>query len=339
MVYTFEVPGITGRPHLGHGVIAVAGVLALSACGLPSPGSAQRIDDGDVPYRLLETDVQSAEPSTQEGIPGPVPVVFWVIGDRLVPEAADGSCAESPEALVARLLSELTGGPGDNSRDLGRSTALPPGSGLELIDIVDGRAEVDVESDMSVSAERLPVAAGQLVLTVLSAPGVRSVSLVSEDGPVQVPLPGGALTEGSVTVDDYTGLVLDRYSALGKWGCFAVSAADTSEVRSRSSPEADHSRATTSSTPTRSSVSRLRRDGRFSSIAMPCAAQRRRTHSSAEIVVEEAAGTPGMSTTRVRGRRPKARSSCPSRSSRAGPNPRFRNRTTTRSTGCAEVSS
>ncbi len=81
---------------------------------------------------------------------------------------------------------------------------------------------------MSLSAERLPMAVGQLVLTVLSAPGIRSVELVSDDGPIEAPLPGGVLTEGPVTVDDYIGLVVSGYEALGKWGCFTVTADDSS---------------------------------------------------------------------------------------------------------------
>ncbi len=148
-----------------------------------------------------------------------MPLVFWLVAnDHLVPEvpeAAALTCAEPPEAVVERLLGDLTAGPTDDARAAGRSTALPPQASLVLVGIDDGTAEVEVDPDeTSISADRLPVAVGQIVLTVTSAPGVSAVALVSDGQPVQVPLPGGALTGNPVTAEDYATLLPDRYRAV-----------------------------------------------------------------------------------------------------------------------------
>jgi hypothetical protein len=193
--------------------------LTLTSCGLPGGGSVRTVDDASVPYRLLESDPPSTGPMQSEGDPGPVPVVFWVTGDRVVPEATGASCDAPVEVLVDRLLNTLASGPSEGARADGKSSAVPADVVLDAVGIVDGTVEVDIELETSISAERLPVAVGQLVLTVLSAPTVQSVVLVSGGKPIQVPLPGGALTDDPVTAEDYEDLLPDRLLASGGYGC------------------------------------------------------------------------------------------------------------------------
>jgi hypothetical protein len=201
-------------------VAGAAAALMMTSCGLPGGGSVRTIDDASVPYRLLESDPPSPGPLQPEGDPGPVPVVFWVTGDhRVVPEATGASCDAPVEVLVDRLLNTLASGPSEGARADGRSSAVPADVGLEAVGIVAGTVEVDIELDTSISAEQLPVAVGQLVLTVLSAPTVQSVVVVSGGEPIQVPLPGGALTDGPVTAEDYKDLLPDRLQASGGYGC------------------------------------------------------------------------------------------------------------------------
>jgi spore germination protein GerM len=121
--------------------------------------------------------------------------------------------------LVERLLAALAAGPSEQGRSAGRSSAIPPDSGLELVGIVDGTAQVDIEPEASLSAERLPVAMGQIVLSVTSVPTIRSVVLVADGEPLQVPLPGGVLTDGAVTADDYADLLPDRFQSPQSFGC------------------------------------------------------------------------------------------------------------------------
>lgn len=204
-------------PRVAAATVATT-VLSLTSCGLPGEGSVRRIDDDAVPYRLLESGGPSAG-TVPTGDPGAVPVVFWLVGDRLVPSATGDSCTEAPGQLVPRLLEALVNGPPAEARAEGRSSAIPADSGLGVLGSVDGTVHVEIEPETSLSAERLPVAVGQVVLTITSAPSVRSVVLVSNGAPLQVPLPGGALTEGPVTGDDYADLLPDRFKTPGSLGC------------------------------------------------------------------------------------------------------------------------
>ncbi len=100
-------------------------------------------------------------------------------------------------------------GPRDDARAAGRSTALPPESTLTLRRVREGVAEIEVEVDpeTAISADRLPAAVGQVVLTAISTSGVRAVVFVSGGEPVRVPLPGGALVARPVTAADYKELL------------------------------------------------------------------------------------------------------------------------------------
>lgn len=207
----------TRHPLRAAGALVLL-ALVTSSCGLPAGGSATRVDDESVPYRLLDTASASPDATDETEVPKHLPVVFWVDDqDRLVPEAADQSCADDAISSVRGLLEELGAGPSDTARADGRSTTLPPESVLALLSVDGGTAEVEFDPETSISPDRLPVAVGQIVLTVASAPGIDAVTLVSDGAPVQIPLPGGALAEGPVTADSYAGLVPDRYHRIA--GC------------------------------------------------------------------------------------------------------------------------
>lgn len=203
----------------GVGVL-VALLLLVAACGLPGDGAVSRVDDDSVPYGLLDADGSSSADTDGPAAQGPGPVIFWLSpGDRLLPSATDTTCDQPVEVVVESLLGELAAGPTSEAREEGRSTAIPPESALLLADLADGRVEVDLQSETSISAERLPAAVGQIVLTMTSVAGVDSVTLVSDGGTVPVPLPGGALTDEPVTGEDYAVLVPDRYLERPDVGC------------------------------------------------------------------------------------------------------------------------
>lgn len=186
-------------------------LFLLSGCGVPGNGHVRTVDADAVPYHLLEADPSASVPSDGGPVPRMVPVVFWLLGERLVPATTGGACTDSPEELVKRLLAELAVGPDEDDRAAGRSSALPPASGLRLVGIVNETAQVEMDSGTSISADRLPVAVGQIVLSLTSSPGIGKVTVLSSGEPVQVPLPGGALTTRAVSAEDYAGLLVDRY--------------------------------------------------------------------------------------------------------------------------------
>lgn len=210
-------------PRRGYGVESVAlavGAVLLASCGLPGDGDVERVSDDAVPYKLLEPAVPSPGGTDDSGDLEAAPQVFWLLDDdRLIADTAETSCGEEPAVVVARVLDELAAGPRDDARAAGLSTAIPPESALALVGIDDGTAEVAVDPETAISADRLPAAVGQIVLSVTSAPGVVSVVFVSVTSPVSVPLPGGALADGPVTAQDYADFLPQRdHDAQGR-GC------------------------------------------------------------------------------------------------------------------------
>ena len=73
----------------------------------------------------------------------------------------------------------------------------------------DGTARVEVELTAGeLAADQLPLALGQLVLTLTAVEGIDRVQLVSDGEPVEMALPGGKLTTAPVSADDYVSLTV-----------------------------------------------------------------------------------------------------------------------------------
>ena len=115
----------------------------------------------------------------------------------------------------------LSGGPSEEDRAAGRTSAWAQLARPDLVGLDGSTAVVEVDPRLQTSADRLPLAVGQVVLTLTSARGVGAVEFVADDEQVQVPLPGGAMTEGPVTSTDYAALVVGRGSpSAERWpGC------------------------------------------------------------------------------------------------------------------------
>jgi hypothetical protein len=197
--------------------LVTATALLAAGCGLPDDGTARVVDGTEVPYHLLEAQPSPGDSSGGNG-PAPrlVPVVFWVGDqDQLVPTAVPGSCGDPADARVRDLLEALAAGPSDDVRAAGQASALPADVHLSLVAVEDGTALLDVDAGEdageSVSADRLPLAVGQVVLSLTASAGVGDVQFRSDGAAMQVPLPGGALTSRAVSATDYAELVADRY--------------------------------------------------------------------------------------------------------------------------------
>lgn len=207
------------RSRTGAVLVAAALAVAATGCGLPGGGEVRTVDNGEVPYRLLDDGGEKTPASPSPSTPAGLPVLLWTSGDRLLPEAAGPGCDEPTDVLVDRLLSALAAGPSEEARAAGRSSALLPDVELASAGVSEGTVEVSIDADAAVSTELLPLAVGQIVLSVTSVPGVDSVVLLVDEEPVQVPLPAGALTAGPVSAADYSGLVPDRFQRSGSLGC------------------------------------------------------------------------------------------------------------------------
>jgi hypothetical protein len=185
-----------------------AAVLALAGCGVPTDGSTRTLDAEKVPYGLLRpAPVQSPTPSA----PGPavtVPQVFFLdVDDQLVPQPQPVE-ASGLEPVVQSLLARLAAGPNEQQRASGLGSALGPGVQLDLLGVADRTASIQVTpSSQTPAADRLPLAVGQVVLTVTSVDGVDRVVFVQDGAPIEAPLPGGARTSQPVSASDYSTLL------------------------------------------------------------------------------------------------------------------------------------
>lgn len=192
---------------------AAAGALALivAGCGLPGDTEVRAVDATSVPYHLLDPEARPRPGQTGPVLAG-TPVVFWLVrDDELAPTAVAVSCTDPVDDVVGRLLALLAAAPDDVARSAGRSSAIPSSSELDLVGVADGVALIEFDPATSLTADRLPLAMGQLVLTVTSAPGIEAVRVGASGDTVEVPLPGGALTDRPVTADDYASFLPDRF--------------------------------------------------------------------------------------------------------------------------------
>lgn len=199
---------MTGRPARAAAAVAAAAML-LVACGVPQDASLRTIDRDEVPYRLL--DDPPAPPAPETTPTGPavtVPQVYFVDQeDRLVPQPQPLG-AEGLFAVTASLLGALAAGPTEDQRARGLATALGPDVGLQLAQLVNGVASVEIAlSDQGPVADRLPVAIGQLVLSVTSVEGIDAVRLLQNGEAVEAPLPGGERTSEPLVPSDYVELL------------------------------------------------------------------------------------------------------------------------------------
>lgn len=198
-------------------VVLLAAWAGLASCGLPDEGRTEVVPDASVPYDLLDAgDPGSATPPDSSTVPRGVPVVFWLgPDDRLTPASADLSCDATSEQVVRGLLDDLASAPSDAQREQGLSSVIPPAASLALVGIEDGAARVSLDPLALGDAERLPLAVGQVVLTVTSAPGVDTVALVTSSETVDLPLPDGTLAPGAAGADDYAVLLPPRLAPDG----------------------------------------------------------------------------------------------------------------------------
>ncbi len=194
---------MTGRAV--RAVLLAALAVALVACGVPRSTEPQAVPDERVPYRLLApSPAAPPSPTPQEPrVPLTVPQVYFVESEELVPVPVPLE-ASGAEAVVRLLLERLAAGPTEIERARGLDSALGFGLGLGLASLADGVATVELVGAIEPpSADRLPLAVGQIVLTATSVEGVDAVVLLRDGAPVNIPLPGGEQVTGPVTATPY----------------------------------------------------------------------------------------------------------------------------------------
>ena len=161
-----------------------------------------------MPYNLLSpapSDASAPAPTERTAAPH---LYLVNVEDELVPVRTP-VVAQGLDPVEARLLEQLTAGPTERQRRLGLASALTPGTRIRLAGTDCGTATIAVQrGPQEPSADRLPLAVGQVVLTATSVQGITAVQLTREGRPMEVPLPGGALTSAPLTAADYASLVV-----------------------------------------------------------------------------------------------------------------------------------
>lgn len=183
--------------------------LFTGGCGVPGETPPEAITA--VPYELSRP---SSAPTPAQQPPSTSRIRVWMVREeKLVPivvAQAEVDTLDTARSAIARLEQ----GPADEERAQGLSSALGPDVQLSVQEIRGGEAVVDIRSNgQAPSAGQLPLAVGQVVLTLTSIPGVERVSLTAGGAPIEAPLPGGVLTERPLDARDYTYLVAPSATA------------------------------------------------------------------------------------------------------------------------------
>ena len=186
------------RPrHPALVVLSLAVVLA--GCGVPTSSPPEVVSA--VPYDLAQA---SPAPSPTTRATSPVGLKIWLVRDDALVPVTSSVASTDVSGAAAEAVERLAAGPSDEERNAGLSTALGADVQLSVTEVRDGRATVGIRSEgQTPSAGELPLAVGQVVLTLTSIAGIDDVVLTSDGTPVQAPLPGGVLTERPLDARDY----------------------------------------------------------------------------------------------------------------------------------------
>lgn len=187
-------------------VSALALGFVLTGCGVSTQ---------DVAERLPATVVPKPRPSATVGrSPQAQPrLILWFIkGQRLVPEFSQLSRAAQPSAI----LEALAAGPvSDTSVVVAQTLALDPVTGELLVRTDDTAAATRDRIRIFVGTRFSALGPGEQVLLLgqvvlsMSDAGFSAISFADENGAeLAVPLPDGRLLSGPATLDDYRSLVV-----------------------------------------------------------------------------------------------------------------------------------
>jgi hypothetical protein len=187
------------------GALAIVGV---AGCGVPQGGQVRAIDGDMVPYGLLSPAPTESSSSPTPGSDVTTPQVFFLNSEEQLVGLKQSLEPAGLEPVVSALLARLVAGPTEQERDEGIASALGPDVKLKLVGVKDRLALIEVTpSTNAPTADRLPLAIGQIVLTVTSVDGVDRVQLFRQGAAIEAVLPGGERTSEPVSASDYMSLL------------------------------------------------------------------------------------------------------------------------------------
>lgn len=190
---------------VGLFAVGVVGVVGVVGCGLPEDGPVQTVDPKKVPHGLVESHRSMPAAGRQPPVANGVRV-FFTRQDHLVPVVLQ-PVPGGTQAQLTQALRALSAGPTAQEHAQGTGTAIPPGMSLVTTALVNGLATIDLQGDAAhPDVDQNAIAAGQIVLSATSVPGVRTVVLTRAGERVGAALPSGELATRSVQASDYAPL-------------------------------------------------------------------------------------------------------------------------------------
>lgn len=165
--------------------LAVAVVMAASACGIGN----------DTEPRALTVSTTTTEPATAPTSGGASAVVYYVLGDTLVPVTRS-----LPDRETGTVLNALLEAPADLDGLEELTTSIPTGTELQKLTLDGDTLSVDLSDDFeNLAGPARQQAIAQIVLTATEFPSIRNVRFSVDGRPIQVTSPTRGDTE---RVDD-----------------------------------------------------------------------------------------------------------------------------------------
>ena len=188
------------RSRVVIALVALAALVGLTGCGVPTHDAASKVRTKDVPFGLLHKE----NGSSASGDSGhEVALVYFAKNGRLVAS----SRRLAPPVTVQRVLRALGAGPNGVEIAAGLRTALPDKDAFGRVSFSQGTVRVDLGRPFtSLSSSDQIVALAQLVYTLTGRPGVGLVRFTLLGATTEVPRADGSLTSGRVSRDDYLAL-------------------------------------------------------------------------------------------------------------------------------------
>ena len=189
-------------------VCAVVALVGLAGCGVPTKGEPTTIPAAEIPYGLAAPEPTDSSDTTLQTDAAATVIYLVAPGDVLVPRGRDLPSEPMVDRLEA-LLRELAVGPSAPERADELSSKLPPEVMLDVSQVDDGIATIDIGGPVDApSGSDSQIAVAQIVLTATSVPQVHAVRLMREGESIDAPLPDGELTSAPLTALDYASYLI-----------------------------------------------------------------------------------------------------------------------------------
>ncbi len=189
-------------------LLCLALVLGITGCGLPQSGPVRPIAGERIPA-ALSSNSPATQPQARPATGSGRTQLHWLAANRQVVPVNVELLTMGASARLTEALELLAAGPTQQQRSLGFSTALSPGVVITVFSINNRNAILELDAtEAALTPAQLPLAIGQIVLTVTSNSEIDNVTFMQAGQPIGVPLIGGALTTQPLGRSSYSGLLL-----------------------------------------------------------------------------------------------------------------------------------